>query len=354
MAKKNSKKPSFIKRLFVIVIIGAIVFFGIKSYQFYKGVEEPNINLNGKELEYIYIPTGSDFKDVLDILNENNLLIQSKTFEWVAEKKGYVNNVKPGKYKIQARMSNNALVNLLRSGKQEPVRLVFNKVRTIERFAGIIAEQIEADSTVLLTKLKDKKYLKTYNRNLETASTLFIPNTYEFFWNTTSDGFIERMHKESNRFWNNSRLQKAKNLNMTPEEVITLASIVEEETNKNDEKQKVAGVYVNRLRKGMRLQADPTIKYALGSFEVKRILTKHLEIDSPYNTYKNAGLPPGPICIPTISSIDAVLNYEKHSYLYFCANDDFSGYHAFAKNLIEHNKNAAKYREALNRNRIYK
>jgi UPF0755 protein len=141
---------------------------------------------------------------------------------------------------------------------------------------------------------------------------------------------------------------------MSPEEIFTLASIVEEETNKNDEKQKVAGVYLNRLRKGMRLQADPTIKYALGNFEIKRILTKHLEFDSPYNTYKNGGLPPGPICIPTISSIDAVLNYEKHSYLYFCANADFSGYHAFAKTLIEHNQNAAKYRSALDRNRIYK
>jgi UPF0755 protein len=354
VAKKNRKKPSFINRIFIIVIIGIIIIIGIKGYQFYKGVEEPNVNLNGKEVEYIYIPSGSDFNDVLHLLTVNKLIIHTKTFEWVAEKKGYIDNVKPGKYKIRADMSNNALVNLLRSGKQEPVRLVFNKVRTKERFAGIIAEQIEADSIDLLTKLNDRTYLETYNKNLETALTLFIPNTYELYWNTTAEGFVDRMYKEYTRFWNNSRLQKAKNLNMSPEEIFTLASIVEEETNKNDEKQKVAGVYLNRLRKGMRLQADPTIKYALGNFEIKRILTKHLEFDSPYNTYKNGGLPPGPICIPTISSIDAVLNYEKHSYLYFCANADFSGYHAFAKTLIEHNQNAAKYRSALDRNRIYK
>jgi UPF0755 protein len=227
VAKKNRKKPSFIKRIFIIVIIGIIIIIGIKGYQFYKGVEEPNVNLNGKEVEYIYIPTGSDFNDVLHLLTVNKLIIHTKTFEWVAEKKGYIDNVKPGKYKIRADMSNNALMNLLRSGKQEPVRLVFNKVRTKERFAGIIAEQIEADSIDLLTKLNDSKYLKTYNKNLETALTLFIPNTYELYWNTTAEGFVDRMYKEYTRFWNNSRLQKAKNLNMSTEEIFTLASIMD-------------------------------------------------------------------------------------------------------------------------------
>jgi UPF0755 protein len=184
--------------------------------------------------------------------------------------------------------------------------------------------------------------------------TLFIPNTYEFYWNTSADKFIERMYVEYKHFWSKSRLNKAQKIKLTPEQVIILASIVEEETIKDDEKPTVAGVYLNRLHKNIRLQADPTVRFAVGDFEIKRILNKHLKIDSPYNTYKYAGLPPGPICIPTISSIDAVLNYKKHDYLYFCAKDDFSGYHAFAKTLKQHNINATKYRKALNKNRIYK
>lgn len=354
MAKKKANKTSFFKNLFIIFLIGGITLIGIKGYQYYKGVKEPNINLSGEKSSFIYIPTGSDFKDVTAILYKGNIIVHKPSFEWVSEQKKYVNNVKPGKYKLLPGMSNNELVNLLRSGKQEPVKLVFNKVRTLEKFAGIISNQIEADSSKLVAKLKDAQYLKKYNKTVETSLTLFIPNTYELYWNTGSDRFIERMFNEYNRFWNNSRMEKAVQIGMTPEQIITLASIVEEETNKNDEKAKLAGVYLNRLKKGMRLQADPTVKYALGDFEIKRILTKHLEIESPYNTYKNSGLPPGPICIPTISSIDAVLNFEKHNYLYFCANADFSGYHAFAKNLIEHNQNAAKYQAALNRNRIYK
>ena len=353
MATKR-KKDSFLKKFILIVLFGAIIFTAFKAFQVYKGIKEPNVNLELDKPVYIYIPTGSDFKDVINILYNNNLIINRASFEWVAEKKMYSSNVKPGKYRITSGMSNNSLINLLRSGRQESVRLVFNKVRTKELFAGIISKQIEMDSASLVKRLYDTEYLKKYSKNSETAMTLFIPNTYEFYWNTDADGFIERMNNESERFWNKSREKKAKKLKMSREEVITLASIVEEETIKNDEKRRLAGVYINRLNKRMRLQADPTVKFAIGDFNIKRVLNKHLEFESPYNTYRNAGLPPGPICIPSITSIDAVLDSESHKYLYFCAKDDFSGYHTFAKTLKQHNQNAAKYRAALNRNRIYR
>ncbi len=354
MVKKHNKKSSLAKKIILIVLVGGLLFGGYKVYELYAGVKKPNVNLNGQQFTYIYIPTGSNFRNVLQLLYSNNIIINHSTFEWVAEKKNYPGNIKAGKFKITEGMSNNALINLLRSGRQEPVRLVFNKVRTKERFSGIIGSQIEADSLVLLKLLSDEDFLHKYGKNSETAMALFIPNTYEFFWNTDAENFVERMYKEYNKFWNESRLNKAKNLGMTPDEVITLASIVEEETVKKEEKPTLASVYINRLKKGMRLQADPTVRFALGDFEIQRILNKHLELDSPYNTYKHAGLPPGPICIPTITSIDAVLNYEKTNYLYFCARADFSGYHDFSKTLHQHNVNAAKYRAALNRNRIYR
>ncbi len=354
MSSRKKRKPSFFKKLLTILIIGGIVFAGIKVYKLYQGIKHPNVNLNTDKPAYVYIPTGANYLDVINILYSSNLIANRTTFEWVAEKKNYPNNVKAGKYKIPTNTSNNALINLLRSGKQESVKVIFNKIRTKERFAGTVAKYIEMDSLSLVNKLYDKKYLKKYNKNIETAMALFIPNTYRFFWNTSVDGFMDRMFVEYQRFWTYKRLRKAKSLKMTADEVIILASIVEEETIKNDEKPLVAGVYINRLKKGMRLQADPTVRFAVGNFEIKRILNKHLEVDSKYNTYKYAGLPPGPICIPSISSIDAVLNYKKHSYLFFCAKDDFSGYHAFAKTLRQHNQNAAKYRKALNRNRIYR
>jgi len=350
--KQKKKKTGY--KLIITALFIILVLLAIKGWQLYRNVEEPNVNLGGKNCSFIYIPTGADYKDVVNILYSGNLIINRSTFEWMAEKKNYAGNVKPGRYKISEGMSNNALLNLLRSGKQEPVRLVFNKIRTKADFAGIIHEQIEADSAKLVHLMMDKRFLGKINKNVETVMCLFIPNTYEFYWNTSAEKFINRMSKEYNRFWNPKRLDKAKAAGLTPDQIITLASIVEEESTKEDEKPALAGVYLNRLKKGMRLQADPTVRFAIGDFEVKRILNKHLDFDSRYNTYKYAGLPPGPICLPSINTIDAVLNFEKHDYLYFCAKDDFSGYHAFAKTLQQHNQNAAKYRKALNRNRIYR
>jgi UPF0755 protein len=239
------------------------------------------------------------------------------------------------------------LVNLLRSGKQSPVKLGFISVRSLDILAGKAAAYIEADSATLAALLTDPATAQKYGFNQQTFMSMFIPNTYEFYWNTSAEKFVEKMAEEYKNFWNEDRKQKAADIGLSQSEVSTLASIVEAETQKNDEKAKVAGVYMNRLNTGMLLQADPTVVFAAGDFTIQRVLNRHLEINSPYNTYLYAGLPPGPINIPSVSSIDAVLNYERHNYKFFCAKEDFSGYHAFAVTNAQHEVNARKYHQAL-------
>jgi UPF0755 protein len=242
----------------------------------------------------------------------------------------------------------------LRAGKQDPVKLVFNNIRTKQELAGNISAQIEADSVSILTKLDDNNYLKQFGFTSQNVMSMFIPNTYEVYWNITAEKFMERMFKENKAFWNEKRIQKLKEIRLTQLEAYTLASIVEKETNQNDEKPDVAGVYINRLRDGWLLQADPTLVFALGDFSIKRVLNVYKTINSPYNTYMYLGLPPGPICLPSISSIDAVLNFRQHKYMYFCAREDFSGYHNFAVTLDQHLLNAAKYQQALDKQGIKK
>jgi UPF0755 protein len=287
-------------------------------------------------------------------LKDNKLLKRPKDFNWTAKKKNYPNHINPGRYILKKRMSSNELINKLRSGEQEPVLVTFNNIRTLKELSQRLAEQIEPTADELYAGFADTGIQKKYGFTTETMPAMFIPNTYEFYWNTSVNSFIKRMHNEYERFWTRSRLSKAEKTGLTPVEVITLASIVDEETLKDDEKDKIAGVYINRMKIGMRLQADPTVIFALGDFSIRRVLNKHKSLNSPYNTYKNAGLPPGPICLPEISSIDAVLDYKKHKYLYFCAKSDFSGYHTFARTLNEHNKNARAYQRELNKRRIYR
>jgi UPF0755 protein len=332
-----------------LLLIVVAVFVG-KS--FYNKIYAPNVTVEGSS-EYFYINTGSDFEDVYIALEEGGYLKDSKAFKWVAEKKSYT-SIKPGRYKLKDGWTNNDLVNLLRSGKQTPVKVTFNNIRTMAELAGEVSDYIECDSIELLEILKQESIFEELGFNKATAPALFIPNTYEFWWNTSPKAFIARMHKEYNKFWTSQRLDKAKKAGLTPIEVSTLAAIVDEETIKSDEKPKVAGLYINRLNKNIRLQADPTVKYAIGDFSIQRVLTKDLKTDSPYNTYMYAGLPPGPIRIPSVSGIDAVLNHTKHKYLYMCAKEDFSGYHNFAKTLKQHNVNAAKFQRALNSKRIYR
>lgn len=349
------KRP-FYKTLFFKIVAG--VFFLLLVGCFFVGlwlwkqVYEPNVLLN--ESTYIYIPTGGGFQQLKDTLWSCDIVRSRKSFEWIAEKKGLPERIKPGRYEIAPGMSNNDLANLFRSGKQAPLNVTINNIRTKEILSGRMGEVLELDSLELLGLLNNPQFLKKYDKNPQTAMALFVPNTYQLFWNTDAEEFVERMKKEYDRFWNDERKEKAQKMALSPDEVVTLASIVQEETNKNDEKQRIAGVYMNRLQSGWLLQADPTLKFALGDFTIRRVLDEHKAIESPYNTYKNIGLPPGPISMPDIASIDAVLNYETHGYYYFCAKDDLSGYHVFSSNLAQHNINARKYHNALNRMRIYR
>jgi len=334
-----------------IIIFFAIAFIlaAMRGYQLYQYVFRENVTKN----YILIIPQDATFKQVTDSLEMNNVLESNKAFKWVAKRKKYPSTVKPGRYEFKEGMNTNQVVNILRSGLQTPVNVTFNNVRMKEELAGKVSKYIQADSLSILNLFSDNKQIEKFGFTPETYRTMFLPDTYEFYWTTSAEDFAERMKLEYDRFWTPERLQKAEAMNLTPVEVSVLASIVQSETAKKDELQIIAGLYYNRIKKGIPLQADPTVKYAVGDFSLKRILNSHLEIDSPYNTYKYAGLPPGPINFPEKSTIDAVLNYEKNNYLYMCAREDFSGYHNFSSTLAEHNRNAAKYRAALDAERIY-
>ncbi len=350
----RKKKKSPVKRFIGILFLLLIVAGGGFGYMAYQAMYNPNTWVGEEGEKSIFIPTGSSFEDVKTILYENGVIVHRSNFEWVAKQKKYAASVKPGHYLIKADLPNNELINMLRAGLQSPVKLVFNNIRTLPELAARVSTQIEADSSQIMTLLSDSVKMARFNLNREALPAMFIPNTYEFYWNTDAEGFVNRMNKEYQRFWNENRKARLEELGMTENEVVTMASIVEKESTKNDEKARIAGVYVNRINRGWYLQADPTVVFASGDFTIKRVLNKHKEIDSPYNTYKYKGLPPGPICLPSISSVNAVLNYEDHKYMYFCARDDFSGYHDFARTYIEHNINAVRYRRALNKKKIYK
>ncbi|KOH46450.1 endolytic transglycosylase MltG [Sunxiuqinia dokdonensis] len=335
-----------------LIIFFAIAFIiaGLRGYQLFQYIFDENIDHPGS----IIIAKDATYQDVLDSLNARDIIENEKAFRWVAKKKKYPASIKAGKYIFEKGMNTNQIVNRLRAGDQEPVTVTFNNLRFIDELAGSVAQRIEPDSLELLQYLNDSTVISQHGFDQHSFHAMFIPNTYEFYWTTTPEQFVERMASEYRRFWNDERLAKAESLGLTPIEVSTVASIVQEETIKADEKARVAGLYLNRIKRGMLLQADPTVKFALGDFGIKRVLNVHLKIDSPYNTYIYAGLPPGPINFPEISSIEAVLNAEEHAYLYMCASDEFNGYHNFAKTLREHNINARRYQEALNANKIWK
>jgi UPF0755 protein len=341
-------------RYIIYVILIIFILAGIQLGRMYHQIYGPNTKTPQRKDFLLYIPTGSVYEDVINSLEKNKIIRDKKTFDWAAKKKNYAGHIHPGCYRVRYNMSNNELINMLRSGIQEPVKLVINMARTPEEFAEKISTQIEASKEDLLNLMNDEQFLKQYEFNRQTIIGMFIPNTYEFWWNTDASGFLKRMHREYRKFWNMERTGRAKEIKLTPNEVITLASILINETNREDEYRRIAGVYINRLNHGMRLQADPTVKFALGNFERQRILKNDTYFDSPYNTYMYDGLPPGPISIPTVKAIDSVLEYEKHDYLYFCAKEDFSGYHNFARTLDQHNKNARLYQKALNQRKILK
>lgn len=341
------------KKIIVIILISLLVIGSVFAYQFYSKIYNDNVNQN----TFIYIPTDAGFEDILKIIDP--YLKNQKSFIWVAEKKNYPNKIRAGKFKISRGMNNEALVNHLRGGKAETINLTFNNQDSFEKLAGRVAKQIEADSISLLRAIKNKDYLKKNNFDSYTALAMYIPNSYEFYWNTSAEKFREKMFEEYNKFWNKSRSEKAKQQNLTPLQVVILASIVQKETTTVSERPKVAGLYLNRLKDFWPLQADPTIIYAIKqkngqNTEIKRVLKKDLTIDSPYNTYTNFGLPPGPISMPDISSIEAVLNPANHNYYYMCASVTNLGQHEFAKTLSQHNINAKKYQNWINKLEVFR
>lgn len=338
-----------LNKLLIILITVAFVITGLRGYQLFRYIFEDNVKNAGT----ITIPYEATFDQVLDSLRAKDILKNEKAFRWVSGKKDYPGHIKAGRYLFQSGQNTNSMVNMLKAGNQKAVSIIFNNLRFMEELAGKVSRYIASDSSDLIAYLTDSTVIKKLGFNKYSFHAMFIPNTYEMYWTTTPEKFAQRMKTEYDHFWNEERKAKAEEQELTPIEVITIASIVQEETTKEEEKPVVAGLYLNRIRRGIPLQADPTIRYALGNFGIRRILTKYLEIDSPYNTYKYAGLPPGPINFPEISSIDAVLNAERHNYLYMCAKEDFSGYHHFARTLREHNRNAKRYREALDRQKIW-
>ncbi|MGI6320001.1 MAG: endolytic transglycosylase MltG [Bacteroidales bacterium] len=352
MKKEGKSIKTTVFGIIVWSILALVLFASISLATAWYYIFKPNVKIETET--FIYIPTGSTYEDVIDTLKSNNIVNNYSTFEFIAKKKSYHNKIKSGKYSIKPKLNNNNLVNLLRSGNQMPVYIQFNSIRTAEQLAGRIGGQIEADSLSIIQLLNDSSFIASRGFNFHHRISMFIPNTYEIWWDTSAEKLFDKMHSEYEKFWNEERLKKAENIGFSPLEVITLASIVDQETSKNDEKNRVAGVYLNRIRIGMPLQADPTLIYAAGDFSIRRVLNHHKEIDSPYNTYMYTGLPPGPICIPTISGIDAVLNAENHNYIFFCAREDFSGYHNFAVSYNEHLVNARRYQAELNRRNIRK
>ncbi|MDR0542922.1 MAG: endolytic transglycosylase MltG [Dysgonamonadaceae bacterium] len=302
-----------------------------------------------KKTVAVYVDEQKDYHQLLLQLQSTARLKNKQLFDRLAQRMKYPQNMKSGKYEIHPGMSYLEVVRMLRNGQQAPVKLTFNNIRLKTDLTDRIGRQMMFSPGDLLNRLNDPAVAASFGLDTITILTLFIPNTYEIYWNTSMDKFLERMKKEHDRFWNKERLAKAQALHLSPVEISILASIVEEETNSRQEYSVVAGLYLNRLKKGMLLQADPTVKFAVGDVTLQRILNLHLQADSPYNTYKHSGLPPGPIRIPSIPAIDGVLNYREHNYLYMCAKEDFSGTHNFAVTLEEHNRNAQRYRDALNR-----
>ena len=323
--------------VFILLLIGAFAAWKLLG-------SNTNFTENKKSF---YIKTGSSFNEVMENLTKEDILKNPGTFKLVAKQLGYDEKVKAGKYVIEKGESIYTIIKKLRSGRQTPVRLVINKLRTKEDLAKKIASNFECDSSTFLNLLNDADSLMKYGLDTNTVMTAIIPNTYNFLWNTSGRGIFKKLYDEQEIFWSEERRKKAAGLNLTPAQAYILASIVEEETNKEPDKGKIASVYLNRLETGMRLAADPTVKFAMRDFGLKRIYFKHLEFRSPYNTYQNSGLPPGPICTPSSKTIDAVLNAPSTSYLFFVAKPDLNGYSNFASNYTEHKKYAKEYQQAL-------
>lgn len=342
--KRKTKKTSFLP----FVLLGLVV-LGIVYYFFFSSFSRKS------EVAYVYVDADDTIDSVYVKLAHVGSSRGMTVYRLLAGHSSYRNHVRSGRYAIRPGEGVLKVFRHMKNGQQTPVQLTVPSVRTLDKLAGVLSDKLMLDSAALYKALTDEAVCRKYGYDTTTIACMFIPNTYDIYWNVSIGKLLDRMKKESNKFWNFERTQKAKAMNLTPVEVITLASIVDEETANNAEKPMIAGMYYNRLMlrnaeypEGMPLQADPTIKFAWKQFGLKRIYNNLLSIKSPYNTYKNPGLPPGPIRIPSVAGIDAVLNHVKHEYIYMCAKEDFSGTHNFARTYQEHQQNAAKYTKALN------
>jgi UPF0755 protein len=352
--KKALGKKGFIQKnrsILMALTVALIFLMAGGAFFIYHNALKTNFNLK-KPNEFVYIRSHFKFEDVVRYLSSEGILESEDTFRWMADFMGYSNAIKPGRYRVKPGMSNRELIALLQSGQQEPVRLTFKSIRTRYELASKVSKYLEADSASIIRYMDSEEFAKTYGLNAENALNLILPDTYEFYWNTSAEGFINKMAGYYHRFWDVERKTRAQKLGLRPDQISVLASIVQQESNKKDEWPIIAGVYLNRLNCGMKLQADPTVKFALQNFGLRRILNEHLSVDSPYNTYKYDGLPPGPIYLANCDCIDAVLEASQHEFIYFCARPDRSGYHDFAKTYSEHLANAAKYHRELNRRGI--
>jgi len=333
------------------VLVLAVV-AGIAAYIFYRAFYSSQIRLSDKS-KLIYIHTGWDFEKVAGMLKDKHLIRDPKMFRFVAEVKGYITDVKPGRYRVVNGMSNTQLVNLLMSGKQEPETINLYNIRTKYDLAGIIAGKMQADSTAVISYFENNDSIKRYGFNTYNVIAMFIPGTYTLLWTDSPRDFFEQMHTNYEAFWTKTRRKEAQEAGLSPMQLSILASIVQgEQSLFPDEKPTIAGLYINRLHKGMPLQSDPTLVFARGDFSILRVRNGDKEIESPYNTYKHAGLPPGPINMPEASSIDAVLNFDRNDYLYMCAEADFSGRHHFCITYKEQQEYATKYHRAENKKQI--
>lgn len=341
------------KRILLFLVLLVLVVGGFFAWRMWRDVFGPGARFAAEE-KVLLIPTGADLDQVMDSLKATGILKDEKTFHWVAERKKYADKVRHGRYVVPSGMSMNDLVNKLRNGEQDPVRVTFANIKNIPQLAGQVSKYLEADSLAMIEAILSPTTAKRLGFTRETIISLFLPNTYEVWWTVTPDQLIDRFAKEYKRFWTPERQAAATAMGLSQSEVSTLASIVQAETGKAADAPMIAGVYLNRLRIGMPLQADPTLKFALGMDTLSRLLNADMRIDSPYNTYTHVGLPPGPINLPEPRFIDAVLHPSKNNYLYFCAREDLSGYSNFSATYEQHQVNARRYQQALNKRGIFR
>ncbi len=346
MLKKYAKISAIIV-LLILTIKGGYEAF--KIYNKYIAVNTTNQNK-----VYLYIPTNAYYQQVIDSIKKSNFLKNPESFFELAKERNLKLRFKAGKYGIKTKQNNRQILNMLLAGNQEAVNITFQNVRLKQNFVGMVTQKLECDSASLFKLLDSAAFVAQYGFTTDNVYTMFIPNQYQMFWNTNAQQFFGRMHKEYTKFWNAERIKKLEDLKLTPQQVSVLASIVDSEALMDKEMPTIAGLYLNRLKRGIKLEADPTVIFANNDFTIRRVLNRHLRTASPYNTYLNMGLPPGPITMPSIKAIDAVLNHQNHNYIYMCAKEDFSGYHNFASNIGQHLINAKKFQQALNDRNIKK